>query len=82
MPSEPPTLRKGQLVAVNFMDHCAGNRALTFVVWGRLASVGRKALVVEVWGYPNKSDKPDANCERYTILRSAVLSVVRLRLDK
>lgn len=77
--SKPQPLRKGQVVAVHFMDHCEGSRALTFVAYGRLASVTRKALVVEAWGYPDPSDKPDANCDRYTILRSAVLRVVRLK---
>lgn len=72
-------LRKGQLVAVEFIDHVQhSNEPLTFVVYGRLLQVDRRSLVVGCWCYAEPRKKFDHNVDRYTIVRSAITKITHL----
>jgi len=66
-------IRTGQIVRVDFSDHTAGKPpAYRFTVYGRLASVRRKSICVVGWGYTNAREKVDVNCDKWTIVRSAI----------
>jgi hypothetical protein len=75
-------LRRGQLVMVEFSDHVqGGSGAWRFVVYGKLVGLKRTELVIDSWHYQQKR-KHDANQTRFTIVRSAVHRIVRLRKDE
>lgn len=73
-------LRTGQIVAIEFSDHVeAGSTPLRFIVYGRLSSVTRRALVIDSWRYSDSQYRHDKNEVRFTIVRSAIHSVTQLR---
>ena len=72
----------GWIVHVCFDDHCEdGEQPIRFDVWGRVAKVTRKYVVIVCWGYDDASMdlNDDSNIKRYTILRSAIVSIRKLR---
>ncbi len=74
-------LRKGQIVAVDFLDHAEGSRPIRFIAYGRLAFVNRTALVLESWAYADRSKPCDSNVVRHTIVRAAIKNIDILRKD-
>ncbi len=77
------TLRRGQIVAVEFLDHVANaSRPLKFVVYGRLAGITRTALSVDSWTYADRRLPADSNVERRTIVRAAITKIWILRKAK
>jgi hypothetical protein len=73
-------LRKGQIVCVEFLDHCTGaTEPLPFAVYGRLAHIDDKSLSVDVWCHRHKRHAYDDNVERFTIIRSAITKIVQLQ---
>ena len=73
------TPRSGHIVEVVCLDHVqGGKRPMRCTVYGKLASISRKALVVDCWIPDGSKDIKDRNTERFTIVRSAVESVTRL----
>lgn len=76
-------LRRGQLAAIEFLDHVANaSRPLKFVVYGRVASVTRSSITIDSWAYVDKKQTHDANVNRHTLVRAAVTKVSILRPDK
>jgi hypothetical protein len=72
-------IRRGHIVAVEFFDHVeGGNRAVRFVVYGRVTSITRREISVDCWGYADPKAGRDGNVTRYTIVRSAICKVTRL----
>jgi len=72
-------LRRGQLVEVEFLDHCENaSTPLRFVVYGRLSSITKEAIAVDSWCYANKRTRYDCNVRRTTIVRSAIKRIRRL----
>ena len=73
------TLKRGQLAAITFHDHATGAQHITFTVYGRVASVTRKAVTIHSWDYDTEiGDSDDENVEAFTIVRSAIVRVVQL----
>lgn len=73
-------LRKGKVYSVEFWDHVDGaSSPLKFVVHGRLSKVTRTFIVIECWHYAGKCRNPDANVQRYTIVRKAIARIARLQ---
>ena len=69
-------LRCGQIVAIRFRDHVEDmSHTIPFMVYGELAKVTRRALVVDPWAYVDRKKKHDHNENRYVILRSAIEEV-------
>ena len=73
------TLKRGQIAAITFHDHATGGEHITFTVYGRVASVTRKAVTIHSWDYNTEiGDSDDENVEAFTIVRSAIVRVVQL----
>ena len=73
------TLKRGQIAAITFLDHASGDSHIAFVVYGRVASVTRKAITIHSWDYEDEiGDSDDENVEAFTIVRSAIVRVVQL----
>ncbi len=74
--------RRGQIVAVTFLDHVQGDgKPLELVVFGRLLSIETNFLTVSSWTYadPNIHEDPtDGALTVFTIVRSAVQSIAVL----
>ena len=82
---EHPAFRRGQIVAVEFLDHCqdGDGKPLCFVVFGRLVAVDRQSLTVACWTYSDlhRERMGDANVTSFTIVRSAIQNVTRLQRE-
>lgn len=73
------TLRRGQLLEVEFEDHVEGAaQTYRFVVTGRLAKATRTTLLVDVWRYADDRTAFDSNMTRFAIVRSAIHRITRL----
>jgi hypothetical protein len=73
----------GQRVWVRFADHCEdGDEPIMFDVYGRVAKVARKYIVVCAWGYTDRTRDmdDDSNIKRFTIVRSTMIQAVRLEV--
>ena len=73
--------KTGQIVECEFLDHVEdGGEPLRFIVWGRLAKIGRTHYEIVSWAYadPDIDDVP-ANEKRWTIVKSAVLNISILK---
>lgn len=74
-----PRLRRGQIVAVEFDDHCQGGAdPIRFVVYGELAEVTRSHLKIDSWAYADRRAAHDPNESRFTLVRAAVRRVTVL----
>jgi hypothetical protein len=72
-------LRKGWIVAITFSDHCEDhNTPLDFTVYGRVAELKRKYVVIESWTYADDKITRDDNVKFWTIIRSAISKIVQL----
>ena len=69
--------RKGDIVALYFIDHVEDSSDLfEFVVYGRLAEVGRSKYVVDCWAFKDPGQEYDGNnVKRFAIVRRAVKRV-------
>jgi hypothetical protein len=79
---EPPELRPGDRVEVDFLDHMesdgscgTGEDGLAFKLIGRLVVENPRSYVIETWCYPELKAERDANVVLYTILKSAVQNI-------
>ena len=74
-------LRRGQVVEVEFLDHCEGGGVpIAFTVWGRLLTVDPVSITVAGWTYTDKAarqDPSDPNIKSWTILRSTIKSITK-----
>jgi hypothetical protein len=70
-------IKVGDIVEVRFLDHSEAEHGdedeLDFTVWGRLVKETSRAYTVETWGYSDPERKRDNNCERFTIVKAAIL---------
>lgn len=75
-------MKVGEVVQIHFLDHCEdGDKALRFVVWGRIDRVYKKSIRLVSWGHERAKDAsgsmPDTE-KTFTIVRSAITKFVRL----
>lgn len=72
-------LRKGQVVAVHFLDHVEGDtQPYRFIVYGELSVISPQSLVVDCWAHSDQQAPHDSNESRFTIVRSCIEKVVVL----
>jgi len=74
-------IRKGDIIAITFLDHAAGNEHFEFVTYGRVISQTNLAIVVCGWSYSDLKipiDPHDSNVIVHTILKSAITRMVKL----
>ena len=75
-------MRPGDIVEVLFLDHVShGQKPMPFYVYGRLISMTRTAIVVACWAHKDKKAKCDHNTHVYTIVRSAIKEIHRLKRE-
>lgn len=76
-----PKLTVGDVVAVEFLDHVEdGGDPLSFVVWGRPAKITKLHFEIISWAYADvTSPEIDTNEKRWTIVRSTVSRITKLR---
>ena len=74
-------LAVGDVVAVEFLDHVEdGGDPLAFIVWGRLAKITKKHYEVVSWAYADVTTPAvETNEKRWTLVRSAVSRITKLR---
>lgn len=76
-----PQVKKGDIVAVTFLDHvhsCDAHPAVRFTVYGRIIKTDRRSLYIGSWVYTAKGRKCDHNTETFTILKSCVEQIDKL----
>ena len=75
-------LRRGQVVEVEFLDHCEGGGVpIAFTVWGRLLTVDPVSITVAGWTYADKTaaqSPTDPNIKCWTVLRSTIKTIRQL----
>lgn len=74
-------LRIGQLVWIEFLDHCANHdRPMMCRAYGKISSISKLHITITVWEVigENKADT-SLNAERFTIVRSAIRQVQHLQ---
>ena len=78
-------LRKGDLVEVQFHDHCEdGSDAMDFTVWGRIRRTTRSSLIIESWAYTHAADdakdaEESENRKVFVIVKKAIIGCSKLR---
>ena len=83
-------LRRGQVVAVTFLDHVqGGGKPILFTVYGKLVAVHKDSLTVSTWTYAETGtavkdayDFKDGNNVQFTLVRSAITRVQHLKAEK
>ena len=69
-------LKKGDVVEIHFLDHVEdGDRALRFIVWGRIDRVYKKSLRIVSWAHENPKDAAGSEHgteKTFTIVKSAI----------
>ena len=70
----------GDVVEVEFLDHVEdGGEPLQFVVWGRLAWIGREHFEILSWAHSEPTEYDQTyNEKRWSIVRSAVKRIKKL----
>jgi hypothetical protein len=73
-------LRRGMIVAVDFLDHCeGGSKPIACRVYGKLTGIERKHLVVTAWEtLADDAATRRLNDASYVIVRSAISRVAIL----
>jgi hypothetical protein len=74
-------LRKGQIVSIEFLDHCAGgSKPIVCRVYGKITSISKKHVEVITWETIGE-DKATTllNDERFIIVRSAIKQIFHLQ---
>lgn len=82
------TVSKGDVVEIHFLDHVEdGERALRFIVWGRIDRVYKKSLRIVSWAHEDPKDTQGSEHgteKTFTIVKSAITklsSLHRVPLD-
>ena len=71
-------IRKGNIVAIEFIDHVNGDdNPYHFVVYGRIAKVAKTSISVDSWDYVEDAQL-DENITRHTIVRAAITKITKL----
>lgn len=75
-----PKAKHGDIVECCFLDHVEdGGDPLEFFVWGRVDKVTPRHVEIVSWAYADRDSIPgDTNEKRWTIVSSAILSLVKL----
>lgn len=74
-------IRKGDIIAITFLDHAAGNDHFEFTTYGRVVSQTSQAIVICGWHYSDTKqpvDPHDDNVIVHTILKVAITKIVKL----
>ena len=75
-------MRKGEIWAVKFHDHCEDGREIAFEVFGRVVRVGKRSVTLASWDYAGgKGDRDFDNMKTFCLLFSTVIEAQRLRVD-
>lgn len=75
-------MRRGWIVEVEFFDHvCGGKRPMRCTVYGKVRSISGMAVVIDTWIPRAGRAITEANTEGFTIVRSAISKVTRLRRE-
>jgi hypothetical protein len=65
--------KAGDVVAVEFMDHCENSeKPLRCVVYGRLVAVQKHAYVIDSWEPMDVEREPGNNTTTYTLVKETV----------
>jgi hypothetical protein len=76
-----PKLKLGDVVAVQFLDHCenahdgGSDEPLPFFVFGKVGAITKRAITVDCWCYVDKTAARDCNVQSYTVVKTAILDV-------
>jgi hypothetical protein len=76
-----PKLKIGDVVAVQFLDHCENahtddnDDALPFWVFGKIGAKRKRSITVDVWCYVDRTLERDSNVQSYTIVKAAIMDV-------
>ena len=77
--SKRKPMRVGQIVMVEFLDHCeGGDEAILFRVYGEVATVSRTNIGIDAWAYADSEQEHDDNETRFNIVRRAIVRWARL----
>ena len=72
----PNNLKKGDLVQIEFLDHCEdGDDAMRFYVWGRISRITRHAITVTCWDFVNPDDaftSAEGTVKSFSIVKKAM----------
>ena len=74
-------MKRGDIVAVTFLDHVESPKeakAERFTVYGRVVKVDARAVIIASWAYSARARRCDHNTTTYTILRSCIERIDRL----
>jgi hypothetical protein len=77
-------MKKDDLVEVEFWDHSSGHEPYHFRVWGRVQKVTKKFVRIMTWDWVDNANVnyvTDENVEGFSILKSCITKVRRLRRE-
>ena len=86
MAKKTSSVRRGNVYAVTFLDHCEGasTEPILFTVFGRLVNVAKDSLTFACWDYANPVPEQktrnisDSNRTTFIIVRSAIQKLTKL----
>ena len=75
-------MKKGEIWAVKFLDHCEDGREIAFEVFGRVVRVGKRSVTLASWDYAGGKGKRDRdNMKTFCLVLSCIIDAQRLRVD-
>jgi len=74
-------MKKGEIWAVKFLDHCEDGREIAFEVFGRVVRVGKRSVTLASWDYVGGKGRDRDNMKTFCIVQSTVIEAQRLRVD-
>jgi hypothetical protein len=79
MRTSKSAVQKGDIVEIHFLDHCQdGEKALDFVVWGRVNQVYENSIRVASWAHKEMDCKEHGGADNettFTIVTSAISAI-------
>lgn len=75
-------IKIGDYLSLEFYDHASlsgdeTTKPMKFEAVGRLVHVDAVQYIIATWHFPEQ--KPDANCEYFSIIRSTITKIRRLK---
>jgi len=80
MITKTPRIKTGDVVECVFLDHVEDStEPLEFALYGRLRKTCRGYVVISCWAYnDSQNHDDDENEKRFTIVKSAIISLRKL----
>jgi hypothetical protein len=73
-------IKIGDIIEIIFLDHVEdGEKPLKFIVYGRIKKIKKDYISVESWAYYDKKLDTDLNCKLFTILKSCIIKINKLK---